>query len=657
MPNRLPFSFEGTSLTGNGQQDLILGSVNCSGTLRWIKVLGGTNNDVSSGVFHSLAVSPLGHVYVGGFMSTPPKFDSDTLHPFTAKRLFLVQYDTNGVYQWLRMPQPDTVSQAYTNRYRFMDLITDSQGNAFFLSIFNEGEIAGSNTVLSSLGPVILHYDPQGNIIDIVSIDMQIPVGTNVTCKMGYNANSSIYYVAGQYSSGAFSINNQPVSSGAYLAAFDAQGQYLWKKVNSTMINAGFTSRPVVDNQGDIFVAGTSSHGDVFDGISISNVLGGGSTRLPFLAKISSSGTTQWLRNGSVNSATYANSIVLSNNEVLIAGSYGSILLWPNEDTLAHLPNQGYDIFLARFSKQTGVLLTTDTLASPFGAHEHSGAVVADVNGNIYLGGEFGSQLYAGADTLLNQGGQSDFFITKFGYPCGCTPPTANFSFSASGSTPQINFLYTGISNVDSMRWDFGDGTTATTVNPQHAFPGNGTYNVCVKVYNPCGVDSSCQTITINCPVPVASFSFMYAGNTVGFSYTGTTADSVFWNFGDGQTATGPNPSHVYAADGTYTVCATAFNGCGSEDTCMTLVVLDVADVNGRAAITVFPNPAKEYLQVVGLRSSCHYKLYNVVGSTVQEGVITANTGQINLQQVPYGTYVLELTGEASVVRVKVFKE
>ena len=89
----------------------------------------------------------------------------------------------------------------------------------------------------------------------------------------------------------------------------------------------------------------------------------------------------------------------------------------------------------------------------------------------------------------------------------------------------------------------------------------------------------------------------------------------------------------------------------------MTVVILDVEDLYGGAAITVFPNPAKEYLQVEGLKSSCGYKLYNVVGSTVQEGVIDANTGRINLQQLPAGTYLLELRGEASVMRVKVFKE
>jgi PKD repeat protein len=44
------------------------------------------------------------------------------------------------------------------------------------------------------------------------------------------------------------------------------------------------------------------------------------------------------------------------------------------------------------------------------------------------------------------------------------------------------------------------------------------------------------------------------------------------WNFGDGDTSTLQNPSHAYAAAGTYTVMMTATNACGAGSPAFTSV-------------------------------------------------------------------------------------
>ncbi len=657
---------DGIPIPNYGNVDMIVASFNCNGDFRWSKTIGGYANDRAI----ALKVDRQGHVYVTGTMSplgspsqTPIHFDTDTSFGFGfAKTMFLVQYDTSGNFQWLQMPQPDTMYILNGNKYRTIDIETDTAGNVYWFCVLNPGMLAATgNPVITTQAPYILKYNPQGDLVSILSPDIQAGANlqSNFTCGIARDPNSGRFYIAGKYNSGTFSINGQPITRETYVAAFDAQGQFLWKRENfyAPPNNGGFTGKPQIDPQGNIYLCGTSRNGDVFNGFNVVNTMTAGVTRIPIVVKLDSNGNNIWMKNGSANGATYCNAIALTGNEVIITGGYGR-LFWPNEDTLYHAANQGYDVWLARFNAQTGSLVKLDSIAGPFGADDHGTALTADANGNIYVGGEYGAQLYVGQDTLLSFGGQTDFFIAKYGNAsCGCVSPSASYSFSTVGATPTINFLYTGTSNVDSMRWTFGDGNSATTVNPTHLYPGNGAYTACVKVYNACGVDSSCQTITINCPVPVPSFSFIYAGDTVLFSYTGTTADSIHWDFGDGQSATGSSPSHHYAGDGTYTVCATAYNGCGSEDTCMTVVIMDVEDVYGRAAITVFPNPAKEYLQVVGLKSSCSYKLYNVIGSTVREGVIGVTTGRINLEQLPAGTYLLELRGEDSVMRVKVLKE
>ncbi len=45
--------------------------------------------------------------------------------------------------------------------------------------------------------------------------------------------------------------------------------------------------------------------------------------------------------------------------------------------------------------------------------------------------------------------------------------------------------------------WDFGDGTVSADTSPVHTFPQAGTYNVCLTVSNPYGIDTFCREVTV----------------------------------------------------------------------------------------------------------------------------------------------------------------
>src|SRR5690348_9212081 len=69
---------------------------------------------------------------------------------------------------------------------------------------------------------------------------------------------------------------------------------------------------------------------------------------------------------------------------------------------------------------------------------------------------------------------------------------------------------------------------------------------------------------------PVASFTDTVSGLTANFTDTSTDSDgsiaSHSWTFGDGGTSTAANPSHTYAAGGTYSVTETVTDNDGAQN-------------------------------------------------------------------------------------------
>lgn len=119
-------------------------------------------------------------------------------------------------------------------------------------------------------------------------------------------------------------------------------------------------------------------------------------------------------------------------------------------------------------------------------------------------------------------------------------------------------FTNTTTLTTTSWYWDFGDGTSSTEQNPTHTYNYDGTFTVTLTVD---GISSISHDIVVEEPVPsFTDNSPVYRGLTMTFTDTSNHAISWFWDFGDGNTSTEQNPTHTYAAAGTYTV-TLAING------------------------------------------------------------------------------------------------
>ena len=110
-----------------------------------------------------------------------------------------------------------------------------------------------------------------------------------------------------------------------------------------------------------------------------------------------------------------------------------------------------------------------------------------------------------------------------------------------------------------SSFWNFGDGTTTSQVNPTKTYLAGGVFLVTlINDYGNC-VDSITKSVSVTTQPPV-NFSAndstsCKAPFTVQFS--GPSASTWLWDFGDGGTSTSQSPTHIYNSLGTFSVTLT----------------------------------------------------------------------------------------------------
>ena len=173
-----------------------------------------------------------------------------------------------------------------------------------------------------------------------------------------------------------------------------------------------------------------------------------------------------------------------------------------------------------------------------------------------------------------------------------------NFTFdqtSASCSPPYIvNFInQTAGPGTLTYNWSLGTGAApagSTDINPTNiTYPGNGNYTVSLQVQSSLGCS---QTFQKNIPFNGGNATFTAPGavciNTpVTFTNTSTpTPLSSAWNFGDGTTGSGQNPSKTYTALGTFSIKVVNKNAACSDSLTKTISVVNPPTPNFSAPVT-----------------------------------------------------------------------
>ncbi|MDD1715731.1 MAG: PKD domain-containing protein, partial [Methanolinea sp.] len=153
--------------------------------------------------------------------------------------------------------------------------------------------------------------------------------------------------------------------------------------------------------------------------------------------------------------------------------------------------------------------------------------------------------------------------------------PVANFTVNTTGGRVPLAVQFLDLSSgpISSWDWNFGDGSRSDGREPVHVYTGTGNYSVSLKV---CG-NGGCDEITRDSLLQVLPEEPLEAEFTANVTCgraplhvlfhdvsTGTV-ESRSWEFGDGSSATGADPLHVYSGAGVYNVSLTIRRGDRSD--------------------------------------------------------------------------------------------
>ena len=412
--------------------------------------------------------------------------------------MFVIKYDTSGNFQWLRRPEQDTVNFRSETHSASINGCMEGDGSLHWLSFMRKGSLQQYGDTVRNEDFYILKFSEKGNYQGRTSLDM----GAGNPFWLTGSTNSILRYdeQRGRYYVGGINKNVNPLIIGTdtiegymYLAAFDRNGQVLWKKESDNKNGTTPLTDFALDEEGSIYFCGFGQNNEIiFNGVKLTAP---GFRSAPYIAKLSPSGNLLWARLGKTTALSGAHNLAINNGEVAITG-FQANLEWrgPNDDTTTlHVAlNEGLNAFIARFDTARGDLLGLAQPRTNFGGESEGYALTADKQGRYYVGGNFSSQIYLGGQRFFKVGSQRSFFVTQY----ACDTPFAGFS--TARDSLGWHFSYRGTA-YDSLHWDFGDGRSVSGPDSlTHIYTRKGSYQVCATAYNAyCGDTTWCDTVQV----------------------------------------------------------------------------------------------------------------------------------------------------------------
>lgn len=228
--------------------------------------------------------------------------------------------------------------------------------------------------------------------------------------------------------------------------------------------------------------------------------------------------------------------------------------------------------------------------------------------------------------------------------------------FQALGSAcvgQPVSFTRTGTNaDVYSAQWFFGDGNSLSDTNMtvSHTYATPGLYTVTLSLQSSCGYTSYQRSVRVyGGPPSLSGLTIWTSGAQITYSVTATDADSVKWFFdfpNATPSASGLSGTHTYAANGTYTVAAIAYNPCGNDTVSQTVSIVTASLPVGAlaGAWSLYPNPAHSTFTLTHptYAGPVEVRVIDLHGRLVERRTVTHLPAQLAIA-LPAGLYTVQV--------------
>lgn len=392
----------------------------CNGTLVWAHTFGNINRSYAT----AIELDGNGHLYLTGQVhsSTFPNYElyfMDTVITDTIFDLFLAKLDTSGNRIWLNIAGPGGAqlnSRPYT-----MDI--DPHGKINILIFANSGELYNGLNIQT--GNYTIKYDTTGNVINVRYLSPELYNYTIVNYDIEYDSFGN-WYMATFFFQDTITIGGQQIIRNVNLAG-GSQFDLLFIKLDSMnktqwYIQIGDSSLSAagwgveLDGPNHVVFTGRARAGINLQGHIFTNPLGNSPlTNVTFIAKFDTAGNLVWADNvHSQYSCSGGGKLARdSTGNFYFSGIYiGNAIFGTTNMTSV---NQ-VDFYLCKVNP-SGTIQSATTFATT-GTKPYATETRTDASGNVYVAGSFDGTITINGVTQVNQGGNSNGFVAKYGYQC-----------------------------------------------------------------------------------------------------------------------------------------------------------------------------------------------------------------------------------------------
>lgn len=224
-------------------------------------------------------------------------------------------------------------------------------------------------------------------------------------------------------------------------------------------------------------------------------------------------------------------------------------------------------------------------------------------------------------------------------------------------------FTNTTIAYADELTttWNFGNGETSNSFDPDFYYTSTGEYEVTLSVCNPHGCNEYTETVEVDHIIDFEIPNEGIAGEPISFLDQSTGYTNWSWVFGDGEVSLSQNANHTYNEAGEFllqfVITDSTLVACSYQHEQL-ITISEVSDIAAKDSewISHFPNPASEVIiiHLDGGRQLDGLTIYSSTGQEVlsRQDVIGSSIYDINhLSEGLYFFRVTTISGEKGVGR------